>query len=170
MQRILIAILLIVSLNSYAGEPRRGYRGFLEWENTFGEAWTDHCSKPEITKEVAWLTGIATSHGYQFNSHVYAGAGILLAFPMSWTGHTLPIYTNFRYDASFGRAKPYGDIRLGYDVLESSVYFSPSIGYRISVGKKSNFNVGIGIALRQSDVWGQKHTELYYSLRLGIDF
>ncbi|MDE6368149.1 MAG: hypothetical protein K2K94_02820, partial [Muribaculaceae bacterium] len=88
----------------------------------------------------------------------------------SWTGHTLPIYTNFRYDASLGRAKPYGDIRLGYDVLENSPYFSPSIGYRVSVGKKSNFNVGIGIALRRADVWGEKHTEVYYSLRLGIDF
>ena len=170
MKKFIIAIVLLFSLKCYAGEPHRGYRGFLEWENTIGDAWTDCCSEPGITKEAVWLTGLATSHGYQFNHHIYFGAGTLLAIPLTGVGFSLPVYANFRYDASFGKAKPFGDLRIGYDISENSLYFSPTIGYRISIGKKSNFNVGTGISLRQSEVCGEKHTELLYSLRLGIDF
>ncbi len=170
MKKLFPVLLLILSLSCYGGEPRRGYRGFLEWENCVGNAWHDDCSGPGVCKDAAWVTGIATSHGYQFNRHVYFGGGTFLGFGPSGIGWSLPVYANFRYDASFGRAKPYGDVRIGWDILEATFYFSPSIGYRFSVGKKSNFNIGVGTSHRRVDIWGFKHNEVYFSLRLGIDF
>lgn len=116
MQRLATAFLIFISLSlySYAGEPHRGYRGFLEWENTLGEIWAFDNSEGKLDKEPVWDTGLATSHGFQFNRHIYLGAGTLLPVPLTGAGFSLPVYANFRYDASFGKAKPYGDIRLGY--------------------------------------------------------
>lgn len=195
MKRALAIILVLVSLCSgYAREPQRGYRGFFEWDNSFGSMpYFDH-SVGENKNDFQWIFGCSTAHGYQINKNVFVGAGLLVAFGAPSLECTLPVFFDFRYDHSFGKFRPFGDLRIGYNLTDGGgVYFSPTIGYRFDWGRKVGLNLGIGLTLRgrTSDVYrldlvqgtypdnphfeivdlGRKHyADAFFTFRIGIDF
>lgn len=183
---IMIFVMLAAVAAALAREPKRGYRGFIEWDNSFGKGDWFSCADGEEKHEDLLFIGLSTSHGYQINNHAYVGAGFMLS--LGYPCMMLPIFADFRYDISFGKFTPYADARLGYSLSDGgSVYFSPTVGYRFNWGRKANFNIGIGLTLcGQTDKYseyvsgyGYKDKEIIvkdhkvfprFSLRLGFDF
>lgn len=183
---ILFLIMLVVVAESSAREPQCGYRGFIEWDNSFGKGDWFSSADGESKHEDLLFIGLSTSHGYQINRHSYLGAGFMLS--LGFPCMMLPIFADYRYDISFGKFTPYADARIGYSISDGgSVYFSPTVGYRVNWGRKANFNIGIGLTLcGQTDVYSEyisgpdyeyKETIVRdhkvfprFSLRLGFDF
>lgn len=195
MKKTIAIILTVITVCSvYASEPRRGYRGFYEWDNYFGSMpYFDHSTGQE-EKDLQWILGWSTTHGCQIDKHVFVGAGLLVGFGVPSLECTLPVFFDFRYDHSFDKFRPFGDLRIGYDLTDGGgIYFSPTIGHRFNWGRKLGLNLGIGLMLRgrTSDVYrldivqdtypgktdleivnlGRKHyTDTFFTFRVGIDF
>ena len=160
---ILSAAILIAVLSVYARQPERGYRGFAEWTNRITHHTYSYTFEGE---KYSWSStyynpGISTSHGYQFNPWLFAGAGIDYSLKDSGKWHYnapshsydlqsyfLSIFGQVRTDLQFGKFTPFADIRLGWNATSNgTVYFSPSVGYRFNWGRKVGLNVGIGYTL-----------------------
>lgn len=131
-----------------AREPQRGYRGFIEWDNTVGKI-DNHVVNGKKIGAATWFTGFATTHGFQFNNHCFLGLGAMasLSFYRESFGIMWPFYIDFRYDVKFGKFSPYADMKIGFDT--EGGYFSPTIGYRCNCGAKANINFGLGLTLRR---------------------
>lgn len=157
----------IISVSAFAGEPRKGYRGFVDAnvDFSFNQGRYDD-------NAVTTYYGLSTSHGYQFNSHYFLGAGLMYerTHPLFHSIFQVPVYVHARTDWTFGRFPVYGDIRIGGVVLgEYRFYFSPTVGYRLSIGRKSNLNFGIGMNFRGYGWSDQKTLHPQLALRAGID-
>lgn len=182
------AIALIASAS--AREPQRGYRGFVDWDNSITSYLID-----EGQRETVWYTGISTSHGYQFNPHFFLGGGLMLTKSTTFDMATLPIFVQTRYDNTWGRFTPFGDLRIGFNCSDGGgLYFSPTVGYRFNWGRKANLNLGVGLTLKGSTTENYRmvfiedylgtgnsaldieylgkshHTKAMFTIRLGIDF
>ena len=98
--KVIAMILLLLSLatNVMGQEGKynlgRGYRAFVEIEEmgNFG------------------IINLSTTHGYQFNPHIFVGAGVNC---MALIGETLWAYSaNVRFDAtSKGKLNPFFDLK-----------------------------------------------------------
>ncbi|MDE6548230.1 MAG: hypothetical protein K2L22_04450 [Muribaculaceae bacterium] len=155
MKRYIIAsfAILLLAACGFARQPERGYRGFAEWTNRIYHDSYNYSYR----SNTHYSPGIATSHGYQFNPWLFAGAGIDLtlsdigilnhhAYSLNQT--ELAIFAEGRTDLKFGKFTPFADIRLGWNTSENGkAYFSPSIGYRFNWGRKVGINIGIGYTL-----------------------
>ncbi|MDE7351214.1 MAG: hypothetical protein K2N25_09110 [Muribaculaceae bacterium] len=136
--------ILLAAICTFARQPERGYRGFVDWTNRIYNNTT-------YKKHTNFCPGIATSHGYQFNSWLFAGAGIdytlsdcgyymygddgNFKYHHSYDPHNyyLSIFGDLRTDLQFGKFTPFGDVRLGWNASsQGTVYFSPTIGYRFN--------------------------------------
>lgn len=154
---LLLFVALFMTTAIHAREPQRGYRGFIDWENTIGVLDYSHISYGYFDQEklaevyghrTRWLSGVSTSHGYQFNSHIYTGIGIMFSHAISAGDIMLPVFAHFRYDYTKGKFRPFVELRGGYNFREGGgVYFSPAVGYRLNWGRKSNLNFGIGMTV-----------------------
>lgn len=180
---LLCALCCIGSI--FAREPQRGYRGFVEWSNDVTSFKID-----EHTSQSFYYTGVSTSHGFQFNPHLFVGGGITLERYVDYDTWFTPIFAQVRTDQKWGKFTPFGDLRVGYNSADGAGYFlSPTIGYRFNWGRKVNINAGLGLTLRGYSVeqydfdidivngyfdmtyLGTKHsTKAMFSFRLGIDF
>lgn len=165
---LLILAAFIFSLTTTATELRKGYRGFVD-------ANVDLSFNQSVYGETTIVYyGVSTSHGYQFNPHLFVGAGLMLErhHPVSHNfGCEFPIFAHARTDWQIGRFPLYGDIRIGGVILGyDRLYISPTVGYRLNLGGRSNLNFGIGLNLRGYR-WGDEssiHPQL--AIRAGIDF
>ena len=95
-----------------------------------------------------------TSHGYQFSPYLYIGGG--LGYESFIDILSMPMFANVRLTPLNKAVTPYLDVKLGYALqLTTSGYdggglfFSPTIGCRIGVSKKSGISFGLGYQLRQ---------------------
>lgn len=145
------------------GYPARGYRGFIEGAALFGNFKVDG-----QTGAVWTAPALFTTHGFQFNSHIFAGGGIgimeyggpeiIIAeyiirpddilyadYPQQVYDHVstidiIPVYLAFRYDLLDRRVSPYADAKLG---LFTGDYYGRfmciTAGIRIR-----HFNVSLG--------------------------
>ena len=92
-KRFLLSLLFVVCASlGFARELTRGYRGFVEWDTSYGETdyWSDE--KWGYDKENLLFLGITTSHGYQFNPHFYLGAGLMFESAFHTGDITIPIF------------------------------------------------------------------------------
>ena len=194
MKKVLVVIIFVVNamVMAQAKEPQRGYRGFIEWDSTFGKAdWWSSSDGIDKHNDLLFM-GLSTSHGFQINRHTYVGAGFMLS--LGFPCIMLPVFADFRYDVKFGKFTPYADCRLGYSISDGGgMYFSPTIGYRFNWGRKANFNIGVGLTLcgQTDEIYESKFYEgetpdesfyvVYYvgkehkyyprfTLRIGFDF
>ena len=168
-QPFILLVAFIFSLTSTANEHGRGYRGFVDTnvdlslnQGGFGD------------NTVTVYYGVSTSHGYQFNRHLFLGAGIMYErhHPLShnW-GNGFPIFVHARTDWKFGRFPLYGDVRIGGVILgDYRLYLSPTVGYRLNLGGKSNLNFGIGMNFRGYRWSDEKTIHPQLAVRVGIDF
>jgi hypothetical protein len=175
MKTFLIAALTAATTfcSSYANEPRRGYRGFLEWDNSFCTLPYFDNSTGDYKKDLQWMIGLTTTHGYQINNNLFVGAGVLFNLGVPMLDGTVATFLDLRYDRSFNKFRPYGDIRIGYSRVgyaltgkKDGVYFSPTVGHRFNWGKKFGVNVGAGVTVE-----GKKGgADTFFTLRTGIEF
>lgn len=142
---VLVLVMCCVAVAMAAREPRRGYRGFVYWENAVGAMdYFDNSDGRTKHDTGVWMTGVSTVHGYQFNRHVYAGAGLMIAGATSVPEMMIPLFADFRYDYGERRFMPFGDVRAGYGFFDQSVYFSPTVGFKLVTRYRGNLNVGAG--------------------------
>ncbi|MDE5935207.1 MAG: hypothetical protein K2L69_04695 [Muribaculaceae bacterium] len=193
MKRTIFLLLAIIAFtNAEARQPKRGYRGFLEWSSSirsdnFGVF--DIHGNLRMERQGAFYTGLTTSHGYQINPMFYIGAGLGMERCGKLDNWVAPIFIQGRIDLELGKFTPYGDLRLGANVAEGAgIYISPTIGYRFNWGRKMGVNLGAGLSLagyRSEHYEGtmtgpdsyeiqyvgtKRHIRPYFSFRLGIDF
>ena len=189
-RKIFTLLMLAVMLTAFAKQPERGYRGFLDWSNSY-RTTASYTGFPRIS---SFYTGISTSHGYQFNPRLFVGAGIDFEHCSKIDSNILSLFAQGRTDLKFGKFTPFGDLRLGYNLAHGGgVYFSPSIGYRFSWNRKMGINIAIGYNLQgySWDIYEVKNydenhangnwgilekigtghgTASFFSFRVGIDF
>lgn len=194
MKKTVFILLAIISftLVSEARQPRRGYRGFLEWSSSLRSdrfAALDIYGNIQTERHTSFYTGFSTSHGYQINPMFFVGAGIGLERCGSRVNWVAPIFVQGRIDLKLGKFTPFGDLRLGMNVDGGTgIYFSPSVGYRFNWGRKMGVNFGAGLTLAGYKtehyemsyvgpdeyeiyyVGTRSHVRPYFSFRLGIDF
>lgn len=183
--------LLVAGTVAYGRQPREGYRGFIDWNNsvrndTYGEYSGNTLY---IYDETNYMLGLSTSHGYQINPMFYVGAGVGLERCLSEDSWIAPIFVDGRVDMKFGKLTPFGDLRVGVNVADGiGAYISPMIGYRINWGRKTGLNIGAGVTFAGHSVehfeviddpagkfdliyTGTKHRfRTYFSFRIGFDF
>lgn len=131
-----------------AGVARRGYKGFV---GSGAQYWNGDGSSASLF----------TSHGYQFNSHIFLGGGIAYLTTLDdddrsdnkdyyyRTEHKnflLPVYTCFRCNFLSKRFSPFIEVKEGYSLAGiPGVYAEVSSGLRIGVGRKGQaINVALG--------------------------
>ena len=124
-----------------AGVARRGYKGFIG----FGAQYWN------VDESSASLF---TSHGYQFNSHIFLGGGIaylknifeIFGDERDELDYVLPVYAHFRYNLLSKRFSPFIEVKEGYSLAGiTGVYAEVSSGLRIGVGRKGQaINVALG--------------------------
>lgn len=195
MKRFCIFILVSVFVLSVANarQPKRGYRGFLDWSSSVRSEKFLEWSGPNMNgvfRDNTFYTGFSTSHGYQIDPMFFVGAGFGVEYCSKMDNWIAPVYAQGRVDLQFGKVTPFGDVRLGYNLAQGGgVYFSPTIGYRFNWGRKTGINLGAGLTLagykvEEYDVWidtessyiemvykGTRHkVRPYFSFRVGLDF
>ena len=189
MERYIILILLAVltfasSTHTHGQQPANGYRGFIDGHFDVGSEsgfWGNH--------EAYFYYGVSTTHGRQFNPHLFVGGGMDLEYNPSFGRTIFALYAAGRTDWQFGRYTPYGDVRLGLSTSGGGgVYFSPTVGYRFNWGRKASINVGLGLTLKSKNMesydftilpdgsglltpLGRKHlAECLFAILLGVEF
>lgn len=194
MKKLFLIILALAAIFQYsdARQPRRGYRGFVEWSSSVRSDAYAKITTPTFTetyRETTFYTGMTTSHGYQLNSMYFIGAGLGMERCGKVKGWIIPVFLQGRIDLKLGKFTPFGDLRLGANLADGAgVYFSPTVGYRFNWGRKVGVNIGAGLTLagyraeHYEGKWeapdsyeinyiGTKHhVDPYFSFRLGIDF
>ena len=177
---------------SEARQPKRGYRGFLEWSSSvrsdkygvFDKNWN-----LTTERQGTFYTGFTTSHGYQINPMFFIGAGLGMERCGKLDNWIAPLFIQGRIDFKFGKFTPFGDLRLGANIADGGgIYISPTIGYRYNWGRKMGVNLGIGLSLAgykaehyEGTTTGpdsyeiqyvstEHHINPYFSFRIGIDF
>lgn len=193
MKRTIFLLLAIIAFtNAEARQPKRGYRGFLEWSSSvrsdnFGVF--DIHGNLTMERQSMFYTGFSTSHGYQINPMFFIGAGLGMERCGKLDNWVAPIFIQGRIDLKLGKFTPFGDLRLGANVAEGAgIYISPTIGYRFNWGRKMGVNLGVGLSLAgyrsehyEGSMTGQdsyeiqyvgtkRHIRPYFSFRIGIDF
>ncbi len=162
MKRLFFAsfAILLTAICTFGRQPERGYRGFVDWTNRINRGSFGYRGNTN------YCPGISTSHGYQFNRWLFAGAGLDYTLDdcsydkygddgkfhhhLYYDPHNyyLSIFAHGRADLQFGKFTPFADVRLGWNATSNgTVYFSPSIGYRFNWGRKVGINVGVGYTL-----------------------
>ncbi|MDE5727520.1 MAG: hypothetical protein K2H94_05275 [Duncaniella sp.] len=188
MKRIsLILLSLLVCLAVLARQPERGYRGFLDWNNSLTSY--AYMYTPEAHRLTAYYSGISTSHGYQITPVWFVGAGLSVEHSRNVGEYIIPVFLQGRADLKLGKLTPFADIKAGYNLTDGGgAYLSPMIGYRFNWGRKLGINLGLGATLKNIGVQTYEMTVVpgesfeikstgierrwrgYFSFRLGIDF
>lgn len=183
-----LGILLTGSFPASAKQPAEGYRGFVEWSSEYRtERFYDYQKR-----EGLFYTGVTTVHGCQLNPMLFVGAGIGINRCNKIDNWIAPVFADGRVDFKFGHFTPFADLRLGYNLAQGGgVYFSPSVGYRISLGRNVGLNFGLGLVLSGYKVeiydihypdedngmsyeitykGSEYRTRPYFTFRVGLDF
>ena len=167
---IIFAVFLFAN-TATANEPQKGYRGFVDANVDL--AFTQNGYGNNTLKT---YYGISTSHGYQFNPHFFLGAGLMVerSHPGNYSEFlqgTFPFFVQARTDRKIGRLPLYADVRIGGVIFgEYRLFISPTVGYRLNLGRKSNLNFGIGMNLRGYRWSDEKTFHPQLAIRVGIDF
>lgn len=155
MKRLYIATAFLLCLiTTYAIQPQKGYRGFVESSNYLD---LDFSFLSGGSGSSRMFTGLNTTHGYQFNNWLFVGGGVGFEYNLDWKSdrnndgephYVIPLYAEGRLDAKWGKFTPYFSARLGGNLADhGGIYFSPTIGYRINWGRKTAINLGLGASI-----------------------
>lgn len=146
---IVILFILLIGIFASAKEPEKGCRGFVELNTEFyvdKELSYPIIGPPFEYKENYWLYGLSTSHGYQFNLHLFLGGGIWFQF---------------------------GGEKAGNAICET-LLSSLTIGYRYDFGKRITLNFGAGVSFHgfrpEYSDFGSWQWKQFAAVRLGIEF
>ena len=178
---LLIAAIVLVTIQGSAKNLERGYRGFVDMN---AEAYFEKKYLYGSHDIVHSVIGFTTTHGYQFNHHFFVGGGtglVVRTFNYESFGLNIgfPVYALGRFDWNIGKVPLFADLKIGsflipayYTPFMSTLYINPSIGYRCPLNRKIALNVGAGISLHYLDDYNDdgNRWELMPSVNLGIEF
>lgn len=189
---LLLAIIALLCQMAEARQPRRGYRGFIEWSNSVNRQKFASGATPEgeilgAHDKTVLYGGFSTSHGYQINPKFFVGAGLDIEACTYHNDWISALFLQGRIDMKLGKFTPYGDVRVGAHFMSGvGAYFSPTVGYRFNWGRKMGVNAGLGMSLVDHkyllyDLYDCTEGMLlsmiekrclrpYFSFRVGIDF
>lgn len=119
-----------------------GYRGMVDV--TYGAS---------VGEEGDDMFSITTSHGYQFNPYLFLGGGMGIS-SYRYSGFAqVPVFCHFKANFMQKKVSPYADIKLGYSSGDcQGVYFSPSFGARVSLGRRLGLHAGLSYTLQQAEI------------------
>lgn len=126
----------------------RGYKGNVE----FGLNGDISCGGSGL--------GLFTTHGMQFNKLFFIGGGI------GYENEMFPVYADFKsyFVKKEMRANPWGEMKLGFDALNSGFYISPSLGISIQIARDYAFFVAFAYGVNPT------YEENNIGLRIGFQF
>lgn len=124
-----------------------GYHGFVDLGYTFG-----------IGDYEFGRFEINSTHGYQFNSHLFVGVGLGLHFMPEYNTPAMnialdhrkkqvdvPVYGNVKWTIINKKVTPFIDGKIGHYVTHrGGLYASIAIGCRISVYNSQGINFSVG--------------------------
>lgn len=186
MKKYILISLILASccIAASARELTKGYRGFFELTGEMRlepDSYYDEHSNNGI-KIVHSNCGFSTSHGYQFNPHLFIGAGISFQvyidkLPLAFH---YPVFVQLRTDWTLGKVPLYADLRVGKSISNIAeydiVFIIPTIGYRLDWERRVAMNFGIGAAVHAYDEYSysnNKRQTIWRALptvRIGIEF
>lgn len=154
-----------------------GYQGFLEESN----CW-------HFDQNMSATIQVATTHGFYFNDHIYAGIGIGMEFNSDYL--LVPFYTNIRYVfLNKKTVSPFVSLRLGsfisdnmgaYGDLAAGVRFASKRDFAVSVMIAGTYYDKLNYSYQDEfqDAYGYWHYETVegkinpsgVSLRVGIEW
>lgn len=169
--------LIFIAIQAPAKEPKKGYRGFVDLS---GDAIFEkkHSNDRDIVFSVS---GITTTHGYQFNKNFFVGGGFgatLVTYNYDYKNLTVefPVYASGRADWKIGKVPLFADLRLGTSINVKNdnlghLFITPSIGYRCSWGHRVSLNIGAGVSARRfGHDYHFSEWEFMPSVKIGIEF
>ena len=190
----IIACLTLVGSSAMDAKPlKKGYRGFVNLEAETFRDRKDYYLPDGYHKgknEVRCFFGISTTQGYQFNEHLFVGAGVWLQSSSEREIEnyflSYPVYGDVRTDWTFGKVSLFGELRAGYTFKgrrmlfkeeekgQDKIYINPNVGYRLDWGSGVAANFSFGLALHgYHDNWdgaSEYHFKASPSLKIGIEF
>lgn len=132
-----------VEINTpYSG---KGNRNFFSAGYTFG-------SRGEWGNDV--ISGNYTQ-GYQFDPYLFLGIGVEFDYHKDLEALFVPIYADIRINLIKTPVCPFLDLKFGYSVVKSGLFFNPNLGIRFPATAKMAMNVSIGYVLQQAYVYNR---------------
>ena len=129
--------------SSRSGCLTRAYRGFVDG-GIYAGTLRHELDGEEVYRETFTRIGFTTTHGFQFNPHIFLGGGLgwQIQTSSAYGDYDLlfPIYTAFRTDFVDKRVSPFASFRLGGYASLSCVDID-----NIVVGAYVNLNFGVRI-------------------------
>lgn len=129
--------------SSRSGCLIRGYRGFADG-GIYAGTLIHELDEEEVYMESFSRIGFSTTHGFQFNPHIFLGGGLgwQIQTSSAYGDYDLlfPIYAAFRADFVDKRVSPFASFRLGGYASLSCVERVNSVG-----GAYVNLNFGVRI-------------------------
>lgn len=158
MRKILMTFLIALCA-IFSAQAQHGYRGFVD----IGGGISLH-------DEICPAGVFTTTHGYQFNEHVFAGLGVGVELMDCVVNG--PIYAQFRYDSSLTKIRSwYGLLKGGVDPFGYMVgpYAATEFGLRkSSLTSRIAWNFGLRFTLATESEWGELCEGIH--LCVGIEF
>ena len=161
----------LITERNHQNEPlQTGSRGFAELSPMYN------------FDDEAFMIDASGTYGFQFNSWLYAGAGLGV---IRWDdSYGLPLFANTRLYAGQRKIKPYFNLRAGYVISATSEYYNPGYTQRIkgfyfspSVGLEiGRFNLSLGTTEFNEEqkytnkVYGDTENYSIWSLFLGFGY
>lgn len=147
---------MIMPITSTAQFLQKGYHGIVD---------VGYCHYiSQIDPSTIELT---TSHGYQFNQHIFLGAGIGFDFTgeSKWGDISgkpynkraakvdIPLFFNARANLTKTKLSPFVDARVGaYINNDGNIYANFALGGRYAINDKMGLSLSIGYELRKVTV------------------
>lgn len=176
----------LCSMTAMGKTLERGYRGFLEWNFEVGS----HFIEANHNHTASILGGFSTSHGYQFNKHLYIGGGFWLPGNIQhdywWyfisTYSAIPVFIHGRTDWTFGKVPLFLDMRIGFVPIggykmgygHGQPFFTPHLGFRWAVNSRVSWNLSFGASIHKLKYFDpavdDKSRLVMPSMKIGIDF
>ena len=146
----IFSVIMVIALNCNAQSSSNGcYRGSIDAGYSIGVGDYEF-SRFEVN----------TSHGYQFNSCIFLGAGVGLHFMSSYETKDMyipldvrdrqvdiPVFANIRCNFSKKKVSPFVDLKGGtYVTNNGGLYVNASAGCRFAINEKQAVSLAVGYA------------------------
>lgn len=137
-----VVAILLMSCLSVNAQNNRGYKGMVN------AGWI------LLSEDVSFEA--LTIHGYQFNPHLFVGAGAGINYYSSGSDDAgyIPIFADVRGYLLKGKIKPYAEAKIGgqftyNDNGTSGIYFAPEIGCAFFTSKRFAIDIAIEYILHR---------------------
>lgn len=162
MKKVFFFSLALVAAMTASAQRETGYRGFADLGYVLSMSEIDGA---DISNRLSFTT----THGYQWGSHVFVGAGAGIQYFHQGSAYAIPLYAAARFDLSKTNVCPFVDAKVGYSVGDwQGLYSNLGVGVRFSLNEKLGLNVGVGYLIQTlKDVDG---TSGDLTFKVGVDF